>query len=162
MLIEEKMHSVDLHFMYSEEIRRLYPQRYNKEIRIELINLCKSMIAISTDAAKMMKAGGYILFVHEQRLKESLRRSLESMAGFADAENMMIESQAKAREAYIEKPSDILPVHIGYDKLFQLYLDEYDFDEAETILEKANSEGWAGDWGKRFDKLERARKKLLY
>jgi hypothetical protein len=158
------------HFELSEQIRRLYPQRKNPDSMNEIKRLCLEMVSISGDVFEELMTGAKSRAMNISEYKLKMEEARKLITGEDSASRVMKETvnhyeEMIAEESKIpnvDKEKFIGPVHIGYDKLFQIYLDECNFDEAETILEKAYSEGWSGDWNKRLDKLEKARKRSLY
>ncbi len=80
------------------------------------------------------------------------------MAKAIDAcrKQISLASQA-AKEFETEYPDSPLPSHKGYEQLAIVLEKQGDLQEAITLCQQAESEGWCGDWSHR---IERCKKKL--
>jgi hypothetical protein len=153
------------HFELSEQIRYLYPQRKNPDITDEVEKLCLEMIAISSEVFDELMLGTktremtIAKYIKEQANAASLitgedgpSRAMRKVV--SDYDNMIADAliqQSVDRDHYIG------PIHIGFEKLYQLYYDNHEYVWAIKYAQQARDERWGGAWDAR---IEKARKKL--
>jgi hypothetical protein len=155
----------DRWFKLSEKIRTLYQDREAPQVHDELIELCLRQIAMSKS------------MIHEfQTNSEQNKESIERWKGikenfdelirtdngdgainieFIKTKSLEAENMLKELENPVSRTSIRLPISLGYDKLFQIYMTDCAYQEAIELAECAKSEGWSGDWDKRIAKANR-------
>jgi len=149
----------------TEKIKKLYPRREDNEILDTLILLCQKMISAAPKTIKAFheSTGPDVEMI--QRFQDSINTMLPLSKGEDGVAKVMLEhikqNEALIHEEEKKKPvpweSFLGPVHIGYEKLFQIYMDLEAYQEAVNIALSAKNEHWSGDWDR---KIEKAKKKL--
>jgi hypothetical protein len=151
----------DRWYKITEKIRTLYKDREDPKTREQIKKACLHLISMSKTMIHEYQT-------NEERNKEDIEKAkyrledYKTLAIGEDGAAKMFQRIIQETEEQIkewERPSAIknvnLPIHLGYDKLFQIYLDDCAYKEAIELAEKAKSEGWAGEWDKKIVKANR-------
>lgn len=119
------------------------------------------MHKILAKAESLAKADGRVLNVHflygeMLALYYKDRENPESLEAAIAACRQQIALADQAAQAFrSEFKDEHLPAHKGYQQLAIILEKRKQFDEAIELCSQAQTQGWAGDWQKRIDRLKK-------
>ena len=134
-LINESTPILDVHFFYLNKITTYYKLRNvnSKYLEIALF-ACKQQVGISHLASKAFRNYTNECFIPNRKIHEKFMK--------------LFDEEGKYEEVIF------IPSHTGYEKLTILLEKERKYEEVIALCQKAQNEGWNGDWQKRIDRCK--------
>ncbi|WP_426716781.1 hypothetical protein ACEN19_03680 [Corynebacterium auriscanis] len=128
---EPHAHILDKHFALIDTMRAYYRKREEPEFLAKTIATCTVMIDMHKEVAgAMFDAGlGRVQPEATQRLSDQV--------------------------IHTELGPQVLPVHPGFKQLAIIHEKQKEFQAALDLCIEARDAGWAGDWDKRIERLEK-------
>lgn len=125
------------------------------DVKVKIINKGKTISADCPNPLDVHFFYGTVLAI-EYRRRDEEPNALEN-AIFACKAQIAVASKAKTQLKKSSAMRGIIPSHAGYKQLAIILEKQKKYKEAIRLCEKADKQGWSGDWDRR---IERCQKKM--